>query len=55
MGVYLMADDNKKSNKRGTIIMILNIVVMICNYVISILTPQTKEVAMSIASGLGLC
>lgn len=54
MGVNLMADD-KKSNKRGTIIMILNIVVMICNYVISILTPQTKEVAMSIASGLGLC
>lgn len=49
-----MADD-KKSNKRGTVIMILNIVVMICNYVISILTPQTKEVAMSIASGLGLC
>lgn len=49
-----MADD-KNSNKRGTIIMILNIVVMICNYVISILTPQTKEVAMSIASGLGLC
>lgn len=49
-----MADD-KKSNKRGTVIMILNIVVMICNYVISILTPQTKEVAMSITSGLGLC
>ena len=54
MGVYLMSDD-KKSNKRGTIIMILNIVVMICNYVISILTPQTKEIAMSVVSGLGLC
>ena len=54
MGVDLMADD-KKSNRRGTIIMILNIVVMICNYVISILTPQTKEVAMSFVSGLCLC
>ena len=55
MGVCLMADDNKKSNKRGTVIMILNIVVMICNYIISILTPQTKEIAMSFVSGLGLC
>lgn len=50
-----MSDNDKKSNKRGTVIMILNIVVMICNYVISILTPQTKEIAMSVVSGFGLC
>lgn len=46
---------DEKSNKRGTIIMILNIIVMICNYVISMLTPQTKEVAISVVSSLGLC
>ena len=48
-------NDNKNNNKRSIIIMILNIVVMVCNYLISILNPGTKEMAMHIIKAISNC
>lgn len=48
-------NDNKNNNKRSVIIMILNIVVMVCNYLISILNPTTREVAMHIIKAISNC
>lgn len=39
-----------KDNKKGVIVMILNIVIMICNYVLSIVSTPTKEVAIETIS-----
>lgn len=48
-------NDNKNNNKRNVIIMILNIVVMVCNYLISILNPGVKEMALHIIKSIYNC
>ncbi len=35
-----------KNNRKGIVVMILNIVIMICNYMLSIVSSPSKEVAI---------
>lgn len=40
-----------EKNKKGIIVMILNIVIMICNYILSIVSTPTKDVAIEAIHG----